>query len=43
MNVVMEMSERITVIDFGKKVAEGTPDEILRNDEVIRIYLGKGH
>jgi branched-chain amino acid transport system ATP-binding protein len=43
MNVVMEMSERITVIDFGKKVVEGTPDEILRNDEVIRIYLGKGH
>ena len=43
MNVVMELSEWITVINFGQKVAEGPPAEILRNDEVIRIYLGKGH
>jgi branched-chain amino acid transport system ATP-binding protein len=43
MNLVMELSEWITVINFGKKVAEGPPEEILRNEEVIRIYLGKGH
>ena len=40
MGVVMDLSDRVVVLDYGRKIADGTPDEVRRNQAVIDAYLG---
>jgi branched-chain amino acid transport system ATP-binding protein len=43
MSLVMRVSDKVVALDFGKKIADGTPAEVRSSPEVIRAYLGDGH
>jgi ABC-type branched-subunit amino acid transport system ATPase component len=42
LDVVTRLADKVVVLDHGEKIAEGTPDEVRRNEEVLRAYLGRG-
>lgn len=43
MGVVMDLSDRVVVMDYGRKIGDGTPEEVRNNQEVIEAYLGVSH
>ena len=43
MSVVMDLSDRVVVMDYGKKIGDGTPDQVRANQDVIDAYLGVSH
>ena len=43
MGVVMDISDRVVVLDYGKKIGDGSPEDVRNNEEVIRAYLGTSH
>ena len=43
MSVVMDISDRVVVLDYGKRIGDGTPDEVRANPDVISAYLGTSH
>jgi branched-chain amino acid transport system ATP-binding protein len=43
MGVVMDVSDRVVVLDYGRKIGDGTPDEVRANQQVIAAYLGVAH
>ena len=43
MGVVMDISDRVVVLDYGRKIGDGTPQEVRANPDVISAYLGTSH
>ena len=43
MGVVMDIADRVVVLDYGKKIGDGVPDEVRSNQDVIDAYLGVAH
>jgi branched-chain amino acid transport system ATP-binding protein len=43
MGVVMDLSDRVVVLDYGRKIGDGTPEQIRANQQVINAYLGVAH
>ncbi|MDE2300776.1 MAG: ABC transporter ATP-binding protein, partial [Burkholderiales bacterium] len=43
MSVVMDLSDRVVVLDYGRKIGDGTPGEVRSNPDVISAYLGTTH
>ena len=43
MGVVMDISDHVVVLDYGKKIGDGTPSEVMSNQDVIDAYLGVSH
>jgi branched-chain amino acid transport system ATP-binding protein len=43
MGVVMDISDRVVVLDYGKKIGDGVPDQVRSNEAVVAAYLGVSH
>ena len=43
MGVVMDLCDRVVVLDYGRKIGDGAPDEVRRSEEVVKAYLGTSH